>query len=700
MQRDSSVPEIFPSELRKEALEVGHDPWLTPGRSSGIHDTALAPWLDHPEVAPAVEQIRVLFIEDDPDSHERVRRALAGERPRFTLECVQVLSAGIERLSRGNVDVLLVDLSLPDSAHRETLEKLRELVHDLPVIVLTAGGDPDEGLALVRRGAQDYIPKGMQSLKGTLGRSLRFSVARWRADAALRASGRRYRELLERAADVIMQFRIDDHGLPIPQFVNRKFEQLTGYKRAELYAHPELAFELVHPEQRALARRLAAGQVTEGSRIRWLTRDGRVKWLDWQASALVRSFGPSVVQCFCRDVTAQVEAERELEKAREQLTRAQKVAAVGQLTAGVAHDFNNLLTVITHHAEFAQDCPTESESLREDIRQILAAGDQARSLTQQLLAFSRCEPSAIKPTDLNELVIRMERMLRRLLGDDIVLSSRLAVDLWATEVDDHAFQQVLLNLAVNARDAMPEGGTLTMETCNVAIGSGSGALHELDMVAGAYVKVSVVDTGVGMDEETRGRVFEPFFSTKPPGRGTGLGLSICHRLVRQANGYVGVQSSPGAGTTICIYLPRSDRLPRQEAEQVRVEQQGAGTERILLVENDAAVRVPMARALRERGYDVLTAADGHEALRVSQEAKPIIALLLTAVVMPGMSGCTLATRLGRANAGLRVLYTTGCSREIIERHGVAGSGATVLQKPFAPDVLALRVREVLDRPLS
>ncbi|MCC6900409.1 MAG: response regulator [Polyangiaceae bacterium] len=388
-------------------------------------------------------------------------------------------------------------------------------------------------------------------------------------------------------------------------------------------------------------------------------------------------------------------SERERFEERQRAT--QRMEAVGKLAGGIAHDFNNVLSAIIGNAEFAKhSLPTDSPA-HEDLDELRASADRAAALTRQLLAFSRRQVIEPIRVDLNELSRQTERMLARLLGEDIEIQQVLAADLWSVEVDPSQLEQVLLNLAVNARDAMPKGGKLTIETQNVTLDDDYAREHP-EVTAGDYVLLGVSDTGTGMSDEVRVRVFEPFFTTKPVGQGTGLGLATVYGIVKQAGGHIWVYSEPGRGTTFKIYLPRVDggaqTLPGRRPSQRPV----GGTERILVVEDEAPVRRLLVRTLNSAGYTVIEAANGADALLKLGSTDGQLDLLVTDVVMPQMGGRELATKVLAKHPDLPVLYLSGYTENAIVHHGVLDAGLVFLQKPFTPEELLRRVRDVLDAP--
>ncbi len=515
---------------------------------------------------------------------------------------------------------------------------------------------------------------------GLVARTLRDSLARAHADAAaLATSEARIRSLIELAVDAIL---LVDVGGRITA-MNRSACTLGGYDTSELVGQPISVLFSEEERLRAPLREdlVRAGRTVESERT--LTRkDGTTVPVEMRS----RLMPDGTIQTVMRDV-----AERR--RTEDQVRQAQKLESVGRLAGGVAHDFNNLLTVINGYAQMLLE-QVDGEA-RVCAEQISKAGTQAAGLTQQLLAFSRKQVLRPEPIDLNAVVRDTETMLRRLLGEDIDLATSLDPRLGAVMADAGQTHQVLVNLAVNARDAMPHGGRLRIETHQIDLGPNDRDL-DAEAVPGPFAQILVADSGEGMGPETLERVFEPFFSTKALGAGTGLGLATVYGIIRQSQGWIRVTSDPGQGTEFRIYLPRVEATARAVDPPADRATTVTGSETILVVEDQADVRALSARVLGRCGYRILAAASGAEALEVAENHRAPIHLLLTDLVMPAMSGQELADRLVASRPGVRVLFTSGHTDEIVARHGPPTPGAAFLAKPFTPDLLARRVREILD----
>jgi PAS domain S-box-containing protein len=458
--------------------------------------------------------------------------------------------------------------------------------------------------------------------------------------------------------------------------------RIFGLPPGSFDGRTETFFSMVHPDDRLAVQQASETALAGGGRYsidhRIVRADGSVRWVHEEGDVLRDDAGrPASMIGTVQDIT-------DRKRLEEQLLQSQKMEAIGRLAGGVAHDFNNLLTAIIGYADLLARRVKGTPRLEHDVAEILEAAERAAGLTRQLLAFSRKQVLQPRVLSLNAAVADIENMLRRLIGEDIQLVTQLHEGLGHVRADPTQLEQVILNLAVNARDAMPRGGRLTVETANV------------EPEDGRYVMLSVSDTGIGMDAETCRRVFEPFFTTKEPGKGTGLGLATVYGIVAQSGGSIRVHSEPGQGTTFKVFLPRVDDPLASEAGPAERPADG-GSETLLVAEDEDGVRSLICEILRELGYHVLEAPRPEMAIKAMREGARPVHLLLTDVVMPGMDGRQLAEKLTTLQPGLRVLYMSGYTGEAIAEHGVLEHGTQFLQKPFTPDALARKVREVLDQ---
>jgi two-component system cell cycle sensor histidine kinase/response regulator CckA len=469
---------------------------------------------------------------------------------------------------------------------------------------------------------------------------------------------------------------------------NEEACKLTGYSKEELLnlGAWDLNKNVDPSELDVLRDRIFSGEDVLGE-TKIYTKDGREIDVEFGHRRVIIS-GELYIHSIARDIGNRKRLEA-------QLQQAQKMEAIGILAGGVAHDFNNLLNAINGYSELALEELASDNPIRKDLEQVIKAGKQATSLTSQLLSFSRKQILQPEIMNLNETVDEMSTMLRRLIGEDIRLVVNTQPNLGFVNADPAQLQQIIMNLSVNARDAMPEGGRLTIETANAEFDENYIRDHAVDE-AGSYVMLAISDNGIGMDTATRARIFEPFFTTKSKGKGTGLGLSTIYGIVKQSNGFIWVYSEPGKGTTFKIYFPRVEGKKAPAAAENKFEAGFQGSESILVVEDEATVRALASRILRNRGYEVLEAADGMEALSISQQHAGEIHLVLTDVVMPGIGGKDLVSQLKAARPDIKALYVSGYTDNAIIYHGVLDRNVAFLQKPFTTDGLARKVREVID----
>lgn len=507
----------------------------------------------------------------------------------------------------------------------------------------------------------------------------------------LRAAEQRYRRLSENAPDIVSRYEL------YPQrrfaYVSPVVGTISGYSPGEHYADADLGRKVVHPDDRALLESVLSGDHPSGSTItlRWLHKNGNVIWIE-QKNVLVQDPDGRLVaiEAIARDIT-------DRRKLEEQFRQAQRLEGIGRLAGGVAHDFNNLLTVINGYSEMALNEIPSDHPIREDLTEVRMAGERAAALTQQLLAFSRKQ--LVNPTvlNINTTVLDIEKMLRRLIGEDIDLRTSLASDLGNVLADTGQLHQVIMNLVVNSRDAMPDGGEIIIETSNVSVDETYVTLEHPDARQGPHIMLAVSDSGMGMTPEVQARIFEPFFTTKPQGVGTGLGLATVYGIVKQAGGWIGLYSELGHGSTFKIYFPRIDTPVAPERAVVGTDLRG--TETIMVVEDQPNVLKLTVGALKKFGYNVYSAGRPDEALAWVQSFTEPIQLLVTDVVMPGMTGRQLANQMVGLIPGLRVLFMSGYTDDAIAHHGVLDSGVAYLAKPFTADSLGQKVRETLTREL-
>jgi PAS domain S-box-containing protein len=474
---------------------------------------------------------------------------------------------------------------------------------------------------------------------------------------------------------------------------------VTGYTPEDFASNGQLWIEMVAPDDREFiwiqVAKLIAGKSVDPLEHRITRKDGALRWVRNTLVPRVDQFGVLVgYDGLIQDITER----RALE---EQLLQAQKMEGIGRLAGGIAHDFNNLLTAILGYVEMARlDLPADfpdDHAIRADLDEIGAAGERAASLTRQLLTFASKQIVAPVRLDLSALVAELLKMLRPLLGEDIAVETVLEPDLGSIEADPGQVQQLLVNLTVNARDAMPDGGRLIIETATEDVTEAYAAAHP-GARAGSHIRLSVTDTGCGMGEEVLSHMFEPFFTTKERGKGTGLGLATCHGIVRQMGGHIRVFSEPGNGATFRIFLPRVDGPADTRSAAVSNSPAPTGTETVLVVEDEPVIRRLAVLGLRAQGYVVIEASNGAEALEIAERMTPELDIVVSDVIMPGMSGLELAARLAVVSPEVRRLLVSGHAESTVLPPRLADGSVAFLPKPFTPERLARKVREVLDAP--
>ncbi len=517
---------------------------------------------------------------------------------------------------------------------------------------------------------------------------------RLRAEEAVKRSEAKYRELFENANDLIYTHDLTGKFTSL----NHAGERVTGYTEEEALSM-NIA-DVVVPEfldrAQAMIERKVEGSPPTIYETEIIAKDGRRVPLEINTRLIFDGGKPIGVQGIGRDISERRAAEAALRASEEQLRQSQKLESIGILAGGMAHDFNNMLTAINGYSDLILRKLPPDDPIRNNVTEIRNAGERSAELTRQLLAFSRRQILQPRALDLNEVVEGTASLIQRLIGEDIKITRKLSADLWNVLADPGQLSQVLMNLSINARDAMPRGGSLVIETSNISL-DGDYAGRHIDVRPGNYVMLAVSDTGSGMDEETRRRVFEPFFTTKPVGRGTGLGLSTVYGIVKQSGGNIWVYSEVGRGTTFKIYLPVADTT---ESTEIGVGGQGdllIGSETVMLVEDEEAVRSLASEILRSCGYTVIEAANGIDALAKFEDSGAKVELLITDIVMPEMGGRELSEQIKADRPDIKVLFTSGYTDDAILRHGIIDEGTNFLQKPFTYDALSRKVRWLLDQ---
>jgi two-component system cell cycle sensor histidine kinase/response regulator CckA len=629
-------------------------------------------------------KVRLLHLEDNPADSELLQLALRQSSLDWDVVKVDSRDAFVAELEKGGFHIVVSDYSLPSFNGLEALRETRRLSPELAFLLFTGSLGEERAVEALRAGATDFVSKERWD---RLGPALQRAVKEAEERSARRQAEAQYQLLFDSNPHPMWVF---DRETLAFLAVNDATVQQYGYSRSEMLGMTIKDIRL--PEEvPALMEELDSSSWpgSNFSRV-WKHRrkDGSI--IDVETGANPIAFqGRQAVLVLAHDVT-------EKKKLEAQLHQSQKMEAIGQLAGGVAHDFNNLLGVITGYTELLlKDLGAHHPGLRR-AEQIQRAAERAGGLTRQLLAFSRKQVLEPKVLDLNAIVLDVEKMLQRLIGEDIQLVTVFASGLGYVKADPGQMEQVIVNLAVNARDAMPRGGKLIIETANVDLDGNYSRLHA-EVKPGSYVMLAVSDTGHGMDADTMSHIFEPFFTTKEAGKGTGLGLSTVFGIVKQSGGHVAAYSEVGRGTSFKVYLPRTEEEGRAlSAGAVRVEMPSTGSETILVVEDAEALRLLITEILEVGGYRVLPGASPEEALASAEAHNGPIHLLLTDVVMPGMSGRQVADRIKASRPAVRVMYMSGYTDEAIGQHGALEPGTHFMQKPFTAGALLRKVREVLE----
>jgi two-component system, cell cycle sensor histidine kinase and response regulator CckA len=637
--------------------------------------------------------LRVLLVEDD-DEDALIARDMLSEihEQEFSLEWVTSYDAGLEAMLSGEHDVCLLDYRLGAHDGVDLLRTAQARGAALPIVLFTGNGNRRADLAAMRAGAADFLVKGHTNA-ALLERSLRYAVTHHRALEALRL----FRAAVEAASESIVITTAElDHPGPTIVYANPAFTAMTGYGLEEVLGQNPRFLQGPGTDREALTA--LRETLRRGERFFCETINYRKDGSEFRIAfhvGPVRDRVGNVTHYVSlqEDVTEQRHTEDERTRLEEGLRQAQKMEAIGRLAGGVAHDFNNVLTgILGYNSRLLERLP-EPDPRREYALEIEQAGQRAAGLTRQLLAFGRKQVLEPRALDLNELVEGMVGLLRALVEDDVSIETSLSPAMGRVWADPVQLEQVILNLAVNSRDAMPRGGTITIATAD----ADPEACARVGLGTLPHVILAFRDNGQGMDAQTRARAFEPFFTTKDVGKGTGLGLSTVQGIVAQTGGRVFLYSKPGAGTSVEIFLPTTDRAAVPQIgrlERVAVAESRAET--VLLVEDDDGLRALSVLALEEAGYSVLEAASGTAAIGLAEAHEGPIHLLVTDVAMPQMRGDELAQQLVARRPETRVLYLSGYVGDVLVERGFAGQGEKLLEKPFFPEDLLREVRSLLD----
>lgn len=654
----------------------------------------------HNETNRRTGLIQVLYIEHHSIDIDLARRHLTRYAPHIRLTVLHTAEQAIEHLMPGSSEeatdyhVILLDYQLPGLNALDFLKTLNTK-HKLnvPVVLITGHGNEEIAVQALRLGAADYLVKtaGYLHKLPVILENTHYRAQLEREQAALRESEARYRRLAENARDLIYRYTFAPRrGFA---YVSPAATSITGYTPEEHYADPDLGIKLVHPDDRPqLEKILSDPNLTSRPVIlRWLHKSGKIIWTEQQNVPIFDETGQLVaIEGIARDITARLELE-------ERLRHAQKMESIGQLAGGIAHDLNNLLVPIIGYTELSLGETPANTTLHGYLNQIHRAGESAANLTRQILAFSRRQVLQMELVNLNQVVTDLSKILQRLVGEDVEFKVKLDPELYLIKADVSQLEQVLLNLVINARDAMPEGGELCVETGTVELDSLYYDSHP-EFEPGHYMVITITDTGIGMDAATRQHIFEPFFTTKNKGEGTGLGLATVFGIVKQHRGQIYVYSEPGQGSTFKVYLPATEDGATVSQAITQPDTSVSGQETVLLVEDDDRVRLLVRETLSRYGYHVLEAKSPREGLAIATDPSVrTIHLLLTDVVMPQMNGKELFEQIIQFYPNISVIYMSGYTDDIIVRRGILHEGTNFLQKPFSVKGLVKKVRSVLDQ---
>jgi two-component system, cell cycle sensor histidine kinase and response regulator CckA len=669
--------------------------------------------------------MNILIVDDKDENQYLLEVLLTGNGQRVVIAANG--AEAIEKMKSNRFDLIISDILMPvmDGFQLCRTVKADETTRNIPFIFYTATytGPQDEEFA-IKIGADHFMikpcepdifiktvhdvmaaterrtivppPAGEEEILKLYSERLVRKLEQKMLEAEKEVKARReaeekYRILVENANEAICVAQ--DRIL---RFANERTEELIGCSREELTSRPFIEF--IHPEDRDMVlerhlKRLKGIHVPSAYPFRIVRPTGEIRWVDLNVVGINWEGKPGTL-CFMRDITDRRQAEEEREKLREQLQQAQKMESIGRLAGGVAHDFNNLLSIILGYGEIVLSELTNDHPHHEPVYLIHQAGIRAKNLTRQLLAFSRKQIMEMQPTDVNTVVTGFEKLLRRIIGEDIELKLTLSDRKIPIMTDISQMEQVLMNLAVNARDAMPEGGTLTIETADAELDEHYMGQRPV-IIPGVYAMINVSDTGCGMDRSTMGHIFEPFFTTKEKDKGTGLGLATSYGIIKQHGGYIWAYSEPGQGATFKIYLPLGSGKAPQELKKSKNRKPIIRSATVLVVEDDPTVRALTVHILKDVGYQVLAFGRPEEAVDSAIRYDKPIHLVLSDVIMPGMNGPEMFQKIAEHHPETRALYMSGYAEDNITRRGVLQEGLHFLQKPFSLNGLLEKVDEIL-----
>jgi two-component system, cell cycle sensor histidine kinase and response regulator CckA len=647
-----------------------------------------------PQLAPSASLLPVLLVGNQEEDFFLIREILDRNRGAMPAELDHANSPEEAKtmLQRGHYGLVLFEHGTGDVAATKLLADFLQVGRTVPFIVLTDQADEKAVAELIQAGASDCLEKTQltgANLLRTIRCTLNLHSAQQQRNLA-EASLRKLSCAVEQSADTIMI--TNSHG--IIEYVNPAFESLTGYSSKEAIGNPPgilTSGQQAPAIYRELWETISVGNIYHNILVN-RKKNGELYYIDESISA-IRDAAGAITHFVSngRDLTKRLNLEA-------QLLQAQKMDAVGRLAGGVAHDFNNLLTIITSYSELAMDSVVPGSVTQSRLQEILSAARRAAELTRQLLAYSRNQPQALRVAELNPVVTTIVKTLHRLIGEDIELTFVAGERMGRIRLDPMQIEQILMNLAANARDAMPEGGRCTISTSNTQLDEEYVCHKNAIIPVGRYAVLTVSDTGTGISPDHLPHIFEPFYTTKPSGQGTGLGLATVYGIVKQNHGFVWAYSEAGMGTVFKIYLPCvHERVSAVDGLNSDTERVSSGTETILLVEDEDALRRATAEFLTLRGYTVLEARDGKDAMSIAKHHGKAIDLAVTDVVMPRASGGQLAQELNTMRPETRVLFVSGYAGQTILDHKVVDVENNFLQKPFTLRQLASKVRAVLDR---